>query len=534
MRQLNYLFLCIGWLVQAPLVAQTYQVPATIEWGEELREPSGTYMSKIIGTLGNNFYTLREETEGGLVKKKRTKIYIESYNQKLRLLKSRDIDLKYKNKHLDFEDVIMLGRKLYVLSSFNNQAKKKNYLFTQEISSKSLQPRRDLRMIGEIDSRSKFQEGTFDYHISRDSSKILIYNGLPYKKRQPERFALRVYDEQFEEIWSRNITLPYNDERFSVEEYRMDNEGNVYLLGIIYENASRTERRGRPTYQYIILAYSKDGEEVEEYRIDFEDKFITDLTFRVGNDRNLVCTGFYSDRGTSSVKGTYFFRINTRTKEMFNKNLKTFDFDFITEDLSERRKEKLKNAERKGDTRRQAELYQYALDDLILRSDGGALLVAEQFFVQERVQRDYFYGTFNYDYYYNYNDIIVVNIRPDGTIEWATRIPKRQVTTNDFGYFSSYAMSIVRDKIYFVYNDNSRNFENRRNNDRIFNYNGRNSIIALTELRKDGTTNTYPLFNNRDAEIITRPKICKQMGRKRMLIYGERGRKYRFASLQFD
>ena len=138
-----------------------------------------------------------------------------------------------------------------------------------------------------------------------------------------------------------------------------------------------------------------------------------------------------------------------------------------------------------------------------------------------------------FEYFYNYNDIIVVNIQPDGGIEWATRIPKRQETVNDGGYYSSYAMSIVRDRLYFIFNDNSRNFSNEGNS-RLYNFNGRNSIVALAELRKDGQLSMYPLFNNRDADIITRPKICKQIGSRRMMVYGEQGRQYRFAELEFD
>ena len=115
--------------------------------------------------------------------------------------------------------------------------------------------------------------------------------------------------------------------------------------------------------------------------------------------------------------------------------------------MTEKKKEKAKIAEERNDNRRSAELYNYSLDELILRSDGGAVLVAEQFYVQEERYNDnpFGYGGFGYgyypynpysysryrnnyqtDYYYNYNDIIVVNIRPTGEIEWASRIPKKQ------------------------------------------------------------------------------------------------------------
>ena len=104
---------------------------------------------------------------------------------------------------------------------------------------------------------------------------------------------------------------------------------------------------------------------------------------------------------------------------------------------------------------------------------------------------------------------------------------------NDGGYFSSYAMSIVRDRIYFIYNENGRNFDQNRNVRRLYNFDGRSSVIALTELKRDGSIKTFPLFHNQDADIITRPKICKQVGSRRMMVYGERGRQFRFATLEF-
>ncbi len=511
------------------LFAQDYDLPAVISWGEELREPGNAYLSKIIAAGSYGFYALRLK-KGTLTNEDIA--YVEYYNSDNKLKRSQKLDLKYKGKKREFEDMIMFGGNIYLLTSFNNEAKKKNYLFSQKLSDRLL-PSRNLEMIAEIDTRSKYREGTFNFILSRDSSKMLIYNQLPYQRNEPERFALRVYNDQFEPMWNKDIVLPYNDDRFSIEEYRVDKDGNVYLLGVSYQDKFRTRRQGKPTYTYSILAYTNAGEDFEEYRIDLTDKFITDLTFRVADDGNLICSGLYSEKGTYSVKGTYFFRLNAKSKEVYNVNLKPFDFDFLTEYMSEGQRNRAQKAEEAGNEKRAPELYRYALNDLVLRSDGGAVLVAEQYYIYEQSFYDYA-GIRQSRYFYNYNDIIVVNIRPTGEIEWATRIPKRQETLNDGGYFSSYAMSIVRDKIYFIYNDNARNFgqdpDKRR---RIHYFNGKYSIVALAEIRKDGELTTYPLFTNRDADILTRPKICKQTGSRRMLVYGERGRQYRFASLRF-
>ena len=534
-------------------IAQTDDIPAKITWGAEQQEPAGSFISKVI-PAGDNFYAIRRKTKSGMIRGAK-KVFIEKYNAEMKLEKSQAIELEYKNKQLDFEDMILINNNLFLLSSFHNKAKKKNYLFSQMINMRNLTASRTLKKIGEIETHSINKEGNFGIQVSRDSSKILIYNDLPSKKGKPERFSLKIYNDGFEELWNKDITLPYNSGNFSTEEYRIDRDGNVYILGVIYQDRTRTRRQGKPTYQYAILAYTSQGEDAEEYKIDFQDKFITDLTFRVADDGNIVCSGFYSEKGTYSIRGTYFFRLNPLTKEVYNRNLKEFDFDFLSDFLSNRKKEKAKKAKREGNTQKQIELFSYSLDKLVLRSDGGALLVAEQYYVDQDSRNDLYGGRGGYispitgryyydpyrnsttqrtqEYHYNYNDIIVVNIQPNGEIEWAARIPKRQETIDDGGYYSSYAMSIVRDRIYFVFNDNIKNYQTKKRPDRVYYYNGSSSVIALAEITRDGSVNAYPLISNREVGALTIPKICKQSGRNKMVIYGENGRRFRFANLEF-
>ncbi|RME12050.1 MAG: hypothetical protein D6816_01385 [Bacteroidetes bacterium] len=216
-----------------------------------------------------------------------------------------------------------------------------------------------------------------------------------------------------------------------------------------------------------------------------------------------------------------------------------------------RQKEKVRalQAEQNNDPRRSPELYNYSLDRLILRSDGGAVLVAEQFYIErETYYRDYYptYGYYPYGYYnsyyrnsrdidylYNYNDIIVVNIRPDGDLQWTARIPKWQETRNDGGYYSSYAMSIVRDKLYFLFNDDARNFDPKRKGDRIYKYTGNNEMMVLAEMNLQGDVQTYPVISS-DGGVTLRPKMCKQTGLRELLLFGEAKRGFRLGKMIFN
>ena len=125
-----------------------------------------------------DFMHLRRKDPNGFMAGDEQRIILEYYDERMRLKKAKESSLKYKNKKLEFENVFMLNGQLFLFSSFNNEAKKKNYLFVQEISSKSLTPRNRLRMIGEIETKNKVKEGNFDFEFSSDSSKVLVYSEL--------------------------------------------------------------------------------------------------------------------------------------------------------------------------------------------------------------------------------------------------------------------------------------------------------------------------------------------------------------------
>ena len=71
---------------------------AEITWGKEHREPSGTYLSEIIPFGTTVFYGLRQKS-GNAMESKKEKIYIERYNEKMNIVKSKENvnDLNPKN-----------------------------------------------------------------------------------------------------------------------------------------------------------------------------------------------------------------------------------------------------------------------------------------------------------------------------------------------------------------------------------------------------------------------------------------------------
>jgi hypothetical protein len=135
--------------------------------------------------------------------------------------------------------------------------------------------------------------------------------------------------------------------------------------------------------------------------------------------------------------------------------------------------------------------------------------------------------------HYIYNDILTVKINPSGQIEWAQKIPKRQHSYDDGGFYSSYTMAIVKGRICFLYNDNPKNIT-YTGVGKVANYNpGKESIVVLASLTEKGELERKPLFTSADVEVITRPKVCEQIGGSEIILFGQRKKSQQFARITF-
>jgi hypothetical protein len=202
----------------------------------------------------------------------------------------------------------------------------------------------------------------------------------------------------------------------------------------------------------------------------------------------VYCAGFYSEKGTWSIRGTFFLRIDRATKTIVRQSFKEFDTDFITAYMTDKEEQKAtKKAERKGES---LEMYEYEMRDNIKREDGGAVVVAEQYYMWvETIRTTNANGSVSTRtvYHYVYNDIIVVSIAPSGDIEWNAKVPKRQHSTNDGGYYSSYAMTLKGGKIYLLFNDNGENLF-LKDGDKVqqFEVTGKDALVTLATIDEDG------------------------------------------------
>lgn len=502
-----------------------------VKWGKEFGAPRRSSLNDIVGWDGTGIYAIKERY-GFAGSRKYT---LEHYDNNFMPTRSFDLDIEENGKDCNVELIIQLRGKLYLFSSFPNAKTKKNVLSVQQINKKTLQPEVQKTKIAEIDfaGEKKSNSGEFNLRVSRDSSKVMVFYKKPYDNDEPEAFGFYVLTDDMKPLWNKEVTVPFENELFDVESFRVDNGGDAYILGLVYKEKRKSKRKGKPNYEYHVFSYKDNGATLKDYPVSLPDRFLTDMQIEILGNKDIICAGFYSNLGTFSVNGTYFLTVDARSGNVKTKSFKEFGIDFLTQNMTEREQKKAEKREAKG---AENELYEYDLDKLLVGKDGSAMLIGEQY---------YMYTTTSYQttstgmtqsyttYHYIYNDIITVKINPSGQIEWAEKIPKRQHSYNDGGFYSSYTLGIVKGRICFLYNDNPKNIE-YSGTGKVANYNaGRESIVMLASLTEDGKVERQPLFSSKDVEVITRPKVCEQITGSEIILFGQRKKNQQFARITF-
>jgi len=526
-------FICafIAFITTTNVFSQKKSKNVDFIFGEEIKEARSSNLESIIGYDESGIYVLK--TEGGGLFSNETS-FIEHFDNKMNQTASEEVIIKdRKGDERDFESFVYMSNTIYLFSSTEDKKNDFVELFAQTVNKKTLKPNNDARKIAKIDYSQKGDNsfGDFEFSVSQDNSKILIHYLLPAKKKEKEKIALIVMDKDLNLIWEKKCTLPYSEELFEDVKYKLDNDGNAYILGLIYKEKVASKRKGKPNFKYQLISYKSNGTVYNEYPIELKDKFITDMQIALNSKNDIICAGFYSNVGTFSINGSYYMNIDGSSGEITNKNFKEFDLDFITQNMTEREAERTKKKESKG---KDVELYEYDLDDLIIRDDGGVILIGEQFYINifttTYTNANGSMTSTSTTHYY-YNDIIVININPEGKIDWAKKIPKYQESVNDGGTYSSYTKGFLSDKLFFIFNDNPKNLTNKGNG-KLSNYNpNRESIVALVTMDSDGNQSKEALYKMKRSDVLIRPKLSKQISENEMILFGKKGKMQQFTKL---
>lgn len=404
-----------------------------IKWGQAQPLPSRS--EEIIKILG-------EVPEGYLALQGKTSLFSRSDNNslaildkdKLKILKSVPIDLKYEKEELTYEDAVMLDGQLYIFLSFYNAKKEKAYLFARNVDTQTLQFKGEYQKLGEVSQQGAMNLSFFSVSLSPDRSKLLVMSYLFFQRKENKLVRLWAFDDHLGSIWQKEATLSYQAQHLTLLQSLVDNEGNAYISAKYFEKGGIGQSANT---SYHVFSFRNKGDDFSEQEIAVKGKLVRANWMNILPNGDMQFAGLYADEKEEGVRGAFSFRQATSKKNQEKLDIKPFDASLLTSDLSEKKQAK---AAAKG-KQDEYSLHDYLARQLVSRPDGASVLVAEQYSV-ERHDRTGSSMSYNTEHY---GPLLVVAIDSNGQIGWAQKIDKHQA------WMTSYTLCTTPDALNFIY-----------------------------------------------------------------------------------
>ena len=250
---------------------------------------------------------------------------IQHYDNNLNRTKSLELLIPDKSgKEREFIHIMQLNQTIYLFSSLERKSDNKNVLYVQTIDKKTLVLNSDERILIEQDSKSNYN---FIVSVSKDQSKIMIYTVFDTEDKGNRKYAFTLFDGKLNFIWGNKCSIPYKNGLFTESGFKVDNNGDCYILARIYQNKNISEKiKGKPNYSYRLFSFKNKGETINEYPIEIQEKFIPTMEMDLTDKNDIICAGFYSNIDKYSINGSCYFSIDGKSGAILKKNFQRIRF----------------------------------------------------------------------------------------------------------------------------------------------------------------------------------------------------------------
>ncbi|MFN4122462.1 MAG: hypothetical protein ACK4GL_04060 [Flavobacteriales bacterium] len=516
-QPLTSLLICLLVLLQFDLSAQ---VKPPIQWGSAMALPTSNaehyYIDSWPEGIMKYIYSPATLFSGA-------KAYIERYdNYSLLPQYSKPVVLSTAKgtRALEIEAFTRLGDYPVFFGSHYNKDKNKVEVYARQFNLEGEPIGKDFKL-AEFEARKRSNQSLLRVIPNNNRNKVLIYYNQAFEKYQNEKAEFRMFDQDMNLVYERFIEFPYRERNFNIYRTHVDENGRVYLLVRIFLEKNEVVDRSVPRYRYSLVTFGPDRDAVEDYNLQMENYFTSDVNMAIDGDR-VICAGFYSGISSSRAAGTFFIEIDRKAREIAYRKMEKFEKDFVVDFIPSRR------------VRRMTEVPDFKVDQVQIFKDGSVALVGEQFYVDEICFRDFRTGMINCQYNFNYNNIVTFKFDSNGNALWTANIPKYQQSTNDGGKFLSYCYGVSKDEeLIFLFNDHPRNVNATDGRVGVMT-NVRKSVPVMVILSKEGAFARIPLSTDRVQKMFFIPILSYQISPSSAMVYAVRNNRFKIGIVDFD
>ena len=304
-------------------------------------------------------------------------------------------------------------------------------------------------------------------------------------------------------MWTADFDFGHINFREDYRKTLLTNEGTMFV--VFERNNTRFRKKD---HSIEVFRFDHNDQSFVSSSLPLSDFITYDAFFKYDNvNDNVVILGLHSDRQAGDTDGIFHITINAQ--DIANVSISKVDYN----------EELVADFHGKYNPKKET-LYNLDVQDIILRQDGGLIMLAEENKEYERLayggRRDYYGSTrFSVDYYYE--DLVLVSIHPDGTPHWQKLLPKKQYSNDDQAAYSSYFLFRNPSFLRILYNDEIRN----------------ENTVSEYILNGAGDITRRSLMSTDNLKLRLQIKNAVQTGPDELVVPSVRGKKLKLVRLKY-
>jgi hypothetical protein len=431
---------------------------------------------------------------------------IHIYDNDLKLASARSIDFKGGDGSL--QDIILnkTGASLFYL----HPDKRQTMLMMQPVNSRFVEMSKPIT-IDTFNDRKDLVDDNLHFKASIDQNYIMFYYPV-FGDDMIKSMQMTCINRTASVIYKTYMPISRPEKDMEYAKSLVDNNGNGYLI-FTAEKDNRDNTNGD---EYNVMRVDRNNGQLTTYTIKCQKPIFGEPQFDIDNvNGTLVFCGFYDEKGDpADAAANGFFYIQYDAVKGIEKHsvYSPFSGAFMTS-LTGRDAGSKYNR-----------LFTFSIRKMLLRIDGGAMILAEsvikdkkEVMVMSPSMMSTPYNSYRTVYTYSYNDIIAFSIKPDGSLDWNTVMRKKQMSEDDNGFNSSFAVLNEKDKIHLLYLDE-------------ISYSG---TADEYKLNSDGTSQRIVDFGQEDKDLFLIPKLGKQVSPNELIIPSVKSGMFKLVRVQY-
>jgi hypothetical protein len=497
-----------------------------VEWGGLTDLEKKTQFDKVAGQDGDKYYLVRVEKEKPL---ERSRVWLESISKT-----TNGVDGSYEltlpevyNKKTVYENLFYLNEKLILFVAVLDNIKQRRNLYAYHIDEDGT-TKGEALFLGSIPIIGN-TGSLYNYTLTPDKKKIIIEYNNPFTTYTGEPFVFKVIDSDLKLVEKKEFQMPYLKRQFDVMKYERGESGDYYFALRLHPAKSR--RASRPgqavKYEFKMMVFNMKRDSFLIYPITMTKFTPRTMTFALDDEENVIIFGQGTKRSAPAIAAVFYQKLNPKIEKFEVKAFRDFSKDraFLAEFQLER------NGTGPG------EWFSYTPGEILFLHSAGIVYLTEQHYVTTRKIVDPKTKEETSVYYHNYGDILAVSVDDDNQMNWHTKVPKMQFSTNDNGYYSSYAATVDVNKIKLIFNDNQKNFGRvpyAKIKEVKFNVSlAPSGQAALATIYSDGNVDKAEMFQKSDRRVNVCPRLFIEHDGQ-FFIYGQERSDFKFGNFFFE